>query len=142
MYVCMYCIRTHIYHEFPRCMQVRFYTPGPADPLAALRADPAVRTFEIKQDRHPIPVAPATTYDHLCIPLRAAWGGPLNSTSKQHMIAFEAIVDPTSPRFFLKGTIIIIIIIILYDCNIVKLCRLRGHRRPHLRQVYFGGVYL
>ena len=82
--------------------QVRFYNPGPADPLAALKANPAVKIFEIKQDRHPIPVTPATSYDHLCIPLRADWGGPLplaNDSyllSKRHIVAFEAIVDPTS----------------------------------------------
>ncbi len=83
--------------------QVRFYNQGPADPLAALRANPAVKTFEIMQDRFPIPTSPVTTYDHLCEPLRADWGGPLANASKKHIVAFEAIVDPTSP--FPRGNV-------------------------------------
>ena len=83
--------------------QVRFSFPGPADPLAALRADPAVRTFLVQQRNFSIPASP-TTYDHQCVSLNASWGGPVPPApgappyAKQHIIAFEFIPDPNAPK--------------------------------------------
>jgi hypothetical protein len=81
--------------------QVRFYNPGPSDPLAAVKADPAVKTFDILQNRFQIPTAP-TTYDHQCFPLTSEWGGPIPSIndsklpSKKNIVAMEVVLDPTS----------------------------------------------
>ena len=82
--------------------QVRFFNPGPADPLAALRVDPAVETFLIQQRNFSIPASP-TTYDHQCVSLNASWGGPVPPApgaapyAKRHIVAFEFIPDPAAP---------------------------------------------
>jgi hypothetical protein len=84
-------------------VQVRFFAPGPADPLAALRADPTVQTFLIQQRNFSIPTSP-TTYDHQCVSLNASWGGPVRPApgaahyAKRHIIAFEFIPDPAAPK--------------------------------------------
>ncbi len=81
--------------------QIRFYNPGPSDPLAAFKADPAVKTFEVLQHQFPIPTAP-TTYDHQCFPLKSSWGGPIplvngsDLQSKKHIVAMEVVLDPNS----------------------------------------------
>jgi hypothetical protein len=88
------------------CAQVRFFVPGPADPLAALRADPAVRTFLVQQRNFSIPTNPTTTYDHQCVPLNASWGGPVPPApgpgaapyAKRHIVAFEFVPDPAAPK--------------------------------------------
>jgi hypothetical protein len=72
--------------------QVRFHGDPPADPLAAVRADPSVRSFDIVQREYAIPVTP-TTYAHQCVPLSAARGGPVPAASAQHIVAVEYIPD-------------------------------------------------
>ena len=87
----------------PAAAQVRFFVPGPADPLAALRADPAVSTFLIQQRNVSIPTSP-TTYDHQCVSLNASWGGPVPPTPgaapyvKRHIVALEFVPDPAAPK--------------------------------------------
>jgi hypothetical protein len=73
--------------------QVRFFTPGPADPLAAIKADNAVKTFSILQKSFAIPSKP-TTYDHQCI--KASALAPDANGAKRHLLGFEYVRDPTA----------------------------------------------
>jgi hypothetical protein len=73
--------------------QVRFFTPGPADPLAAIKVDPAVKNFSILQNNFRIPLS-RTTYDHQCIKI-STLAADANG-AKRHMLGFAYVRDPTA----------------------------------------------
>ena len=74
--------------------QVRFFTPGPTDPLSLVKADPTARNFSIIQQKFAIPVQP-TTYDHQCI--KVSQLAPDAGGAKRHLVGFEFMRDPTAP---------------------------------------------
>ena len=82
--------------------EVRFFSPPPADPLAAIKADPTVKSFEVVQLNFSIPASP-TTYAYRCAPLGSAWGGPipwdgdLSNVPYYHLVALEYVPDPARP---------------------------------------------
>ena len=75
--------------------QLRFFKPSPQDPLAKIKADPDIRSFEILQQDFLIPTN-TTTYDHQCFPLSNRLGGPIPLNSTQHIVALEYVRDPRS----------------------------------------------
>jgi hypothetical protein len=71
-----------------------FKTPA-SDPLAAVKSNPQVKTFDLVQKNFKIPIS-STTYDHQCVPLSSKWGGPIPNNTMQHIVAVEYLPDTTS----------------------------------------------